>query len=69
MNYKETCWYCGKGTFPPTGSYFTCSSCGATWVEPQELNQPAFSIVEIPVKERLEDSAPKQYKPRKIRRA
>ena len=31
MNYSKKCWACGKVPMEATGSYFKCSSCGATW--------------------------------------
>ncbi len=38
MEYDKNCWSCdGKGTMVSKGSYYQCSSCGATWNETLEL--------------------------------
>lgn len=37
MDYEKYCWYCGDATMKPVGSYYQCSSCGATWSKPPQL--------------------------------
>jgi len=30
-DYTKICWSCGKKTTQPEGSFYRCSSCGATY--------------------------------------
>lgn len=59
MNYKETCWFCGKDTMEPVSTWYRCTSCGATWTE-----QPALGEYMGIVLEKRGTGRGRKYKPK-----
>jgi len=47
MPSTKQCWYCGSFAMAKTGSYYTCSKCGATYCELPKLDQSPVIVEEI----------------------
>lgn len=38
------CWSCGGKTMQPTGNYFTCINCDATYADTPKLSKAASGV-------------------------